>query len=183
MGVAEYGQLIRTGDRARLEYRRRLDYTPDKVWRALTEPDQLAAWFPTTIDGERAVGAELTFRFENMSLEPMHGEMLRLDPPRLLEFTWGADVLRFALEPDVAGTVMTFTVTLDELGKATRDGAGWHQSLMGLERALAGEQTRDYDPDVWRELRDVYAKRFGPAASVMQPPAEWEDEYGGVERR
>ncbi len=89
MNVAEYGQLIRTKDRAVLEYRRRLDHPPEKVWRALTEPGQLAAWFPTTIDGERVTGAALTFRFEHLDIEPMHGEMLRFEPPALLEFTWG----------------------------------------------------------------------------------------------
>ena len=178
MTAAAYGQLIRTGDLAVLEYRSRFDHSPENVWRALTEPDQLVAWFPTTIDGERTAGAALTFRFEQLDLPPMHGQMMTFEPPSLLEFTWGGDLLRFALEPDGDGTEMTFTVTLDELGKATRDGAGWHQSLEALDRALAGEQGRDYDTDHWRELRDVYAERFGPDASVLGPPQEWEDAYG-----
>src|SRR5437588_2627419 len=178
MTAAAYGRLIRTGDLAVLEYRRRLDHSPENVWRALTEPDQLAAWFPTTIDGERTAGAALTFRFGQLDLPPMHGQMLTFEPPSLLEFTWGGDLLRFALEPDGDGTEMTFTVTLDELGKATRDGAGWHQSLEALDRALVGEQGRDYDTEDWRELRDVYAERFGPDASVLGPPQEWEDAYG-----
>ena len=63
MTAPAYGQLIRTGDLAVLEYRRRFDRAPENVWRALTEPDRLAAWFPTTIDGERTAGAALTFRF------------------------------------------------------------------------------------------------------------------------
>ena len=60
---------------------------------------------------------------------------------------------------------------------AARDGAGWHRSLEALDRALAGEQGRDYDTDHWRELRNVYAERFGPEASVLGPPQEWEDAY------
>ena len=178
MTAPAYGQLIRTGDLAVLEYRRRFDHAPENVWRALTEPDRLAAWFPTTIDGERNAGAELTFRFEHLDLAPMHGQMLRFEPPSLLEFTWGGDRLRFALEPDGDGTAMTFTVTLDELGKATRDGAGWHQSLEALERALAGQPGRQDDTAHWRELRDVYAERFGADASVLGPPQEWEQAYG-----
>jgi len=178
MTAPAYGQLIRTGGRAVLEYRRRFDHAPETVWRALTEPDQLAAWFPTTIDGERVAGAELTFRFEHLDVAPMHGRMLELEPPSLLELTWGGDLLRFALEPDGDGTAMTFTVTLEELGKATRDGAGWHQSLETLDRLLAGEQRRGQDMDQWRELRDVYAERFGADASVLGPPQEWEDAHG-----
>lgn len=176
--VTDHGKLIRGGGRAMIEYRRRLEHPPEEVWRALTVPDRLAVWFPTTIDGERTAGAPLTFRFEHVEIAPMGGEMLRWDPPSLLEFTWGGDRLRFELEGDGGGTAMTFTVTLDELGKATRDGAGWHQSLEGLERALAGGGAHDYDSRRWRELRDAYAERFGPEASVLGPPQEWEDEYG-----
>ncbi len=73
---------------------------------------------------------------------------------------------------------MTFTVTLDELGEATRDGAGWHESLDGLEGALAGDTKRSCDEQHWRQLRDVYAERFGGEASVLGPPQEWEDRYG-----
>jgi uncharacterized protein YndB with AHSA1/START domain len=177
--MTDYGQLIKTGDRAVLQYRRRYNHSPEKVWRALTEPGELAAWFPTTIDGERETGAPLTFRFEHVEIEPMHGEMLEFDPPRLLEFTWGADRLRFELAHDGDDTVLTFSVVLEELGKATRDGAGWHQSLDALDRTLDGDRSRDYDPGRWRVLRDTYAGEFGPEASVLGPPQEWEDQYGG----
>jgi uncharacterized protein YndB with AHSA1/START domain len=176
--MSDYGQLIKAGERPVLEYRRRFEHSPQRLWRALTDPHELAAWFPTTIDGERRAGAPLTFRFEQLKLDPMHGAMLICEPPALLEFTWGGDRLRFALERDGEGTLMTFTVALDELGRATRDGAGWHQSLEGLERALAGELERDYDSERWRELRDGYAARFGAEASVLGPPQEWEDEHG-----
>jgi Activator of Hsp90 ATPase homolog 1-like protein len=103
--------------------------------------------------------------------------MLAFDPPLLLEFTWGPDRLRIELEPDGKETQMTFTVVLDQLGKATRDGAGWHQSLHGLDRVLGGDRTRDYKPDQWRSLRDAYAEQFGTEASVLGPPQEWEDKY------
>jgi uncharacterized protein YndB with AHSA1/START domain len=180
MTTAEYGQLIRSEDRAVLEYRRRLEHTPQRVWRALTDPGELAAWFPSTIDGERAAGAPLTFRFEQLDIEPMRGEMVAFEPPSLLELMWGGDRLRFALDPDGDATLLTFTVTLEELGKATRDGAGWHQSLEALDRTLAGAEARDYDSDRWRELRDLYAERFGPEASVLGPPQEWEEAHGGT---
>lgn len=174
MTPSEHGRLIRTDEDARLEFRRHYNHSPERVWRALTDPEELAAWFPSTIDGDRVPGATLTFRFEHVQVDPMHGKMLAFDPPALLEITWGGDRLRFELEPDGDGTLMTFTVTLDELGKATRDGAGWHQSLQGLERVLTGDRTREYDVDEWRSLRDAYARRFGPEASVLGPPQELE---------
>lgn len=182
MTDAGFGQLKATQDRAVIEFRRRLAHPPQEVWKALTDPDRLAAWFPTSIDGERVAGAALTFRFEEVEIGPMYGEMLRCEEPSVLEFTWGGDRLRFELEPDGEGTAMTFTVALEELGKATRDGAGWHQCLEVLDHALEGGSRRDYDPRRWRELRDSYAERFGPDASVLGPPQQWEDEHGHTSR-
>jgi uncharacterized protein YndB with AHSA1/START domain len=57
------GKLEERDGRWQLTFVRRLPHPPEKVWRAITEPDHLDAWFPTTIEGERAPGAELQFRF------------------------------------------------------------------------------------------------------------------------
>jgi Activator of Hsp90 ATPase homolog 1-like protein len=43
-------------DEVTLRFVRYLPHPPAKVWRALTEPEHLAAWFPTTIDGHAARG-------------------------------------------------------------------------------------------------------------------------------
>jgi uncharacterized protein YndB with AHSA1/START domain len=164
-----YATLDRAG-RPTLRFERHLPHAPETVWRALTDERGLAAWFPTTIDGDRAAGAALSFRFEHVELEPMEGEMLAFEPPSLLEFTWGGDRLRFELTPEAGGTALTLTVELDELGKATRDGAGWHQCLDSLSLSLAANPQRPDDADRWRVLRDTYADRFGPEASTSQPP-------------
>jgi uncharacterized protein YndB with AHSA1/START domain len=176
----DYGQLSVIDARAVVTFTRRFEHAPETVWAALTEPDQLAAWFPTTIDGERVPGAPLQFRFEHVEMEPMRGEMVAFEPPSLLELTWGGDRLRFELAPDGQGTRLMFTATMEELGKATRDGAGWHQSLGSLERLLGGAPAAPDDSDRWRSLRDVYAERFGPEASVLGPPKEWEEKHGAA---
>ena len=49
----EDGTLTHDGDLSVLRYRRRLAHSQDKVWRALTEDEHVAGWFPTTIEGER----------------------------------------------------------------------------------------------------------------------------------
>jgi uncharacterized protein YndB with AHSA1/START domain len=165
-----WATLERGGGRPTLHFERRLPYSPETVWRALTEEQALAAWFPTTIDGDRAGGAALTFRFEHVQLEPMEGEMVAFEPPSLLAFTWGGDLLRFELLPDGDGTILELTVELDELGKATRDGAGWHQCLDSLSLSLSADPRRPDSADDWRALRDTYADRFGPDASTLGPP-------------
>lgn len=171
----DYGELEVDGERAVVRYSRRFPHAPSKVWRALTEDEHLEAWFPTTIDGDRAAGASLTFRHRDVELPPMEGEMVAFDPPRLLAMTWGGDELRFELEPDGDGTAMRFTATMTELGKASRDGAGWHVCLNNLAYELAGERAPESDPGTdWGQINSVYVQRFGPEASTQGPPKEWE---------
>ena len=43
-----YGRLEQVDGRSRLQFSRALGHPPETVWRALTEPEHLAAWFPTT---------------------------------------------------------------------------------------------------------------------------------------
>ena len=91
------GELERQGDRAVVRFTRRFPYTPQDVWPALTEPDHLVAWFPTTIEGRRESGAPLHFGFRDMEGPPFEGEMVRFDPPTVMELRWGDETLRFEL--------------------------------------------------------------------------------------
>ena len=58
-----------------------------------------------------------------------------------MELRWGQEILRFELQPDGEdGCVLLFTNTFDELGKAARDGAGWHSCLDLLGYDAGGER-------------------------------------------
>jgi hypothetical protein len=46
--------------------------------------------------------------------------------------------------------------------------------------ARAAETTRGYDPGRWRELRDVYAERFGPETVRTGTAQERKDEHGAA---
>ncbi len=170
----ELGHLERRDGQVLVTFVRRFAYPPSTVWRALTEAHHLSAWFPTTIEGARARGAHLRFEFENNEAPPFEGEMLAFDPPSLMELRWGDEVLRFALGPDGDTTVLTFTVSFDELGKVARDGAGWHACLDLLGWELAGQVAALSSSDRWKELNPLYVERFGPEASTIGPPEEWE---------
>jgi uncharacterized protein YndB with AHSA1/START domain len=174
----DFGQLSTREGRLVIKFRRRLPHSPEKVWRALSEPGHLDAWFPTTIDGERAAGARLHFAFREMEAEPFDGEMLAFQPPSLMELRWGEDILRFEVRPDGEGSVLCFTDTVEEVGKAARDGAGWHSKLDLLAYELNGERPPWQEADHWRELWAAYVERFGPEASAIGPPEEWERAHG-----
>jgi uncharacterized protein YndB with AHSA1/START domain len=180
VNTEDYGELRRDGPRAVLRFTRRLPHPPQKVWRALTEAEHLDAWFPTTIEGERAPGAHLRFAHRDHIVDAFEGEMLAFEPPSLMELTWGEDRLRFELRPDPEGSVLTLEHTFDELGKAARDGAGWHACLDLLAYELGGQVAPWSSSERWREVRGAYVERLGPDASTIGPPKEWEQEYGEV---
>lgn len=168
------GRLTQAGNRWELEFTRRLPHPPQKVWRALTEDEHLRAWFPQEIQGERAVGAKLRFVFPGDEDDGFDGDMLAFDPPSLLEMRWGADVLRFELQPDGEGTALTLRDSFEEHGKAARDAAGWHECLDLLELELAGEQRPWELGTVWKKVHPEYVEALGPEAATIGPPEGWD---------
>lgn len=178
------GTVLRDGDTVALRYERRLAHPPEKVWSALTESAGLRHWFPADIVGEREAGATVQLPFwpdgaqasmetleqagvDTAAMDPFEvlpGEIRVFDPPKLFELVWGnpdgvADVLRFELEPDDAGTRLVFTTWPGEPGPLGHagTGAGWHACLDGLESLLATGGAEEPDRHVVLELQEYYA--------------------------
>jgi uncharacterized protein YndB with AHSA1/START domain len=166
------GELEQVGGQWRLRFTRRLRHPVDRVWAALTEPEHLRAWFPDGIDGEWRVGATLTFG--SAAVGTFTGEVRAVDPPTALEFSWGTDLLRFELAAVDDGCVLTLLDTLDEVGKAARDGAGWHVCLDNLGHHLDGTTAPVDGGARWQELNPGYADKFGPHAATIGPPEGWD---------
>lgn len=171
MDDADLGTLAREGDRWTLTFSRRLPHPQEKVWRAVTEPEHLAVWFPQELVGERSAGARL--RFVSSGGDGFDGEMLVFDPPSVMEMMWGADRLRIELKPDDDGTLLTLTDTFEDLRKAARDAAGWHECLDRLVCELGGTTPPAWG-ERWREINSVYVERLGPDAATIGPPPGWE---------
>jgi uncharacterized protein YndB with AHSA1/START domain len=162
------GTLEPAGARWRLRFVRELPHPVERVWRAITEPEHLAAWFPQRISGDWAAGAELTFRSEQGP--DFHGEVVAVEPPRLLEFTWGTDLIRIEVSERDGGATLTLLDTFDEQGKAARDAAGWHACLDRLGAHLDGVAGPDPGRR-WAEVHPEYVGSFGPSAATIGPPA------------
>lgn len=166
-----YGTAEQLDDgRWRLRFTRTLPYPKEKVWRAITEPEHLQQWFPTTIEGDRAAGAALRFTFPGGQAPPMEGEMLSFEPESFMEFRWGPDTLRLELRAVEEGTELTLLDALEERGKAARDSAGWHACLDALEAALRGESEPRDHMSVWNEVHAHYVERLGPEGATIGPP-------------
>ena len=163
------GELEKAGEKWRLRFTRNLRHQPQEVWEAITQPEHLKAWFPQEIVGKWEKGASLEFKSSNAEAN-FKGEVLAVDPPKLLEFRWGTDTIRIEIAPSGSGSTLTLLDTFDEMGKAARDAAGWHVCLDALERHIDGKQSVGSPGANWDEVHDDYVRRLGPEASTIGPP-------------
>ena len=157
------------GDRRTLIFVRELRHAPEHVWSALTEPDRLRAWSPYTADRSLARPGDVTitmFASAGEEADSMPASVIRAEPPRMLEYTLGADRLRWELEPSGAGTRLTLSHTVAGPDWVPKVAAGWHLCLDVAERLLDGEPVEpirgeDAMEHGWQALHDAYAERLG----------------------
>ena len=168
-------------DRHTLRFERRFPSTLARVWEAISAVEEMDQWFPARMVGTRRAGTKVHFLFPpapgqtpadapDQSGAMTWGELLVWDPPRVLEFTWGDEVLRFLLTASDAGTQLVFTHTFHDLAKAARDASGWTVCLDALAALLDGEPKEPFTPERFEALFAEYAARFGPEASAKKSP-------------
>jgi uncharacterized protein YndB with AHSA1/START domain len=160
-----------SGDRWTLVFVRVLRHPPTKVWAALTDPAQLREWSPYT--AERNLGttghAVLTM-IDGDTSEDFEARVSRAEHPRLLEYTWGTDLLQWQLEAVESGTRLTLRHTIADCEWLPKVAAGWHICLAVAEHLLdghpvgpiVGEAARDHG---WEDLHDAYAATLGIASA------------------
>ena len=138
---------------AAIEVDQFLSRPPDQVWRALTDPDLLARWLMPN-DFQPAVGHQFTFRTDPVPEYGfdgiVHCQVLDLDPPRLLRFSWRGGrldtVVSWQLVPEGAGTRLLITHDgFDDGDPAQRMtmgimGGGWRGHLVKRLRALLDDE-------------------------------------------
>jgi uncharacterized protein YndB with AHSA1/START domain len=127
-----------------VRFERRLKHPVARVWRALTEPAELIGWWGDA-EVELVEGGRFDVRWLNTdergNRAEMRGTITDLEPPHRLEVRGDIHgVLRWELRPEGAGTVLTFSSTLelpDEYRLLVL--AGWHYHLDSLADALDGQ--------------------------------------------
>ncbi len=160
-----------------LSVERRFRHPPEKVWRVITKRDLLKQWFPCDVVGDWTVGAKLEFVFPpeqagEISEEDLHGEVLAVDEPRLLEFRWGTHPLKFELLPDRDGCLFRLSESFDDKAWGARNAAGWEMCIENLDLILEGAGIAKFAADVWRNKFDRYAAKFrdivGPRGGLAE---------------
>lgn len=177
------GTLQIVEGRCVLRFERWLAHPPEKVWRALTDPTHLAAWFPAEVAMDPRVGGAVRWAFPGTDLELRDGVVTAYEPPRLLEYEMSTTelpfagagdrrTLRFELRPDPAGCLLVFTNGFADRPGAASFAAGWEGCLAALERDLDGSAAGDVRS--WVEAHEAYVDAFGLLeGTVGDAPDGW----------
>jgi uncharacterized protein YndB with AHSA1/START domain len=176
------GSVERREGKHVLRFERRLEHPIERVWAAITEPEQLEGWFGDS-EVDLTEGGKVAVRFKHMiseeeekeydiirpeEFETAGGEpdgfeavVTALDPPRLLEYEAERfGLLRWELRREGGGCLLTFSnvLTLPDEAMAPQVLAGWHSFLDRLEDALAGDPV-DWSIEYWARIRDTYTSQ------------------------
>jgi uncharacterized protein YndB with AHSA1/START domain len=159
--------------RHQVRFERRLEHPIERVWSAITDPDEIEAWLAhaelelreggrihlvwlnTDEEGKRYEGADAT------------GHVSRLHPPNLVEYdTDRHGTLTWELRPDGDATQLTFTSTLrmpDE--HVSMNVAGWHVHLDFLGEWLDDGVRVDWPNwprERWNAIHEGYEASMRP---------------------
>jgi uncharacterized protein YndB with AHSA1/START domain len=147
-----------------LEFAIDLPHPPQEVWNALTDPAQLVSWAPFTADRSLAcTGDAVLTMIDGETAVELPIEVQRAERPTRLEYTWGADRLRWELAPAGAGTRLILRHTVAGPDQLAKVAAGWHLCLLVARRLLDGAPMAPIRGKGamnfgWRELNDEYKK-------------------------
>ena len=181
-GPATGARIQKDGEKWTLILVRELRHSPEKVWQALTDPAHLREWAPFEADGSLGmVGAAV--KLTTVGAPGPHiteTKVTRADAPKMLEYGWGGNDMRWELEASGGGTRLTLWTSIDRRFIAM-GAAGWHVCLDVLDLLLSGTPIgRIAGPETmrlggWQRLHAGYATQFGvetPGWSTNAPKPE-----------
>ena len=136
-----------------IEITKQIDAPRGRVFRSLTDADELSRWWTSSADSDARTGGEyaLRFEFEDESRNHIYaGRYQEVTPNERVRYPWngrfGETTVEFVLKPSGGGTELTLNHSgWSEGAEEARQMhiQGWGFFLDNLERYLtAGEDTR-----------------------------------------
>ena len=149
------GTLETIDGHSALRFERTLAHSVDRVWRAISDPAELARWFPAAADWTPATG-------ETFEAYGATGEVTEAIAPHRLAWTFGGEAYSFELTAEEDGCRLVFTHVFDDRSRAAQTAAGWDTYLSRLEPHLDGGYLSEEEAhEGWEEHHERYAERFG----------------------
>jgi len=147
------------GERATLVLRRFLRHSPEVVWKAITDPEQIRQWNMSTVVVEGRPEGRVDYVVGDSWVHAT-GRILTWDPPRVYEHEWNVrggegrlrsderTVVRWELSPQPGGTLLVLT----HRGLTRRVAEVFQHGLPGfldrLEALVDGRPLPDWDEAV-----------------------------------
>jgi uncharacterized protein YndB with AHSA1/START domain len=165
-GPASGARVRKDGETWTLILVRELRHPPERVWQALTDPAHLCEWAP--FEADKSLGtAGATVQLTTVGAPTPHVSettVTRADAPKVLEYKWGGNDIRWELEALGQSTRLTLWHNIDRRF-ISMGAAGWHICFDVLDRLLggkpigriAGGDAMKFD---WQRLNAEYAKQF-----------------------
>ncbi len=171
MAADPTGTFVTLDDgRPAVRFTREYDHPVDRVWQFVTDPDELAHWFPSRAEIDLRPGGTVSFSGDP-ALEDTTGRVIAVDAPRHLSFTWEDDELHFDLEePTDERTRFTLTNVLGTENTAARNSAGWDVCLAALDARARGERFEGPHAGAgapWQELYAAYVAAGVPSGAPV----------------
>lgn len=164
------GTYVELDGRPAVRFQRSYDHPVERLWSAITDPDELPHWFPSKVAMKAEVGGTIEFT-DDPNAPVRTGTILVYEPPTKLAYTWGESELRFELEPaGERGCTLTLINVLPARDEAARNAAGWTVCLAELDKHVAGEVTGGPHSDTaepWREHFDSYVAAGMPSGAEI----------------
>jgi uncharacterized protein YndB with AHSA1/START domain len=165
-GAAFGADIQKEGDTWTLVLVRTLRHPPEMVWEALTDPAQLHEWAPFDVDRNLSLTGPVKLSTVGTPTPYVsESTVKRVEPPKLLEYTWGENNMRWELEPLPNGTRLKLWHNIDRKFIAM-GAAGWHICFDVLDNLLDGHPIgRMAGGDAmkvggFQRLHGEYAKQF-----------------------
>lgn len=151
-----HGMQIDVDGRPALRFTRPLRHAPERVWRAVSAPEELSQWFVGVVDWTPAAG-------ERFDVVGQVVEVTVVEPPHRLEWTFADERYAFELRPHDGGTLLVFThVFGGAADRAAQHAAGWETYFDRLARLLDAAPLSEEDAHgPVGEYHERYAHAFG----------------------
>jgi uncharacterized protein YndB with AHSA1/START domain len=168
------GSYIEYDGRPAVRFERRYPHPVERVWDAVTRPEELARWFPSAVSFEPRIGGTIRFSGDP-NVGESQGTMLAFDPPHRLAFSWGGDELHIELT-SIDDTTCSFTLlnVLESRDAAARNAAGWSVCLAELTKTLSGVATEGPHGETaqpWRTHYEAYVAAGLPSGAAIPSKA------------
>lgn len=168
--MTDLGTYVEYNGQPAVRFERTYAHPVERVWSAVSDPAELARWFPSSVRFEPRVGGTVTFS-DDPYAEDATGVVLALDPPRRFSFTWMTDELHLTLDPVGEGHCRLVLVNvLADQSAAARNASGWHVCLNELDKLVEGRPSagpHSDDAEPWQPIYQAHVRAGLPSGAEI----------------